>query len=197
MWPPPVPLPDTAQHAAFQEAGEYRAEGRKTAKKQKRIMKKQQNRCCTRINGKNTPKKWGGKEECSHLQNTAWAEAGDTGSVDRHSKLRIYGNKRIFYYSCQQSCPVPPPTRANSPSITSGTFITGRCPECIKLVPYESSVRKHLCDPYSVSRRGWSGNAKGEGGFMQTHVSGLMGQQCSAGTMQRDRILPAPLRVLT
>lgn len=52
------------------------------------------------------------------------------------------------------------PTHATSPSITSGTFVTGRCPEWIKLVPYKSSFEKHPCDPYSVSRRGWSGDAK-------------------------------------
>lgn len=123
---------------------------------------------------KKYPKNWGGEEECSHLQNKAEVEAGETGSVNRHNALGIYRNKRVFFYSShdlwQQSCPVPPthPCKVTFNYLTSGTFITGRCPECIKLVPYESPFRKHLRDPYSVNMRGWSGDANWEGGFMQT-----------------------------
>lgn len=56
---------------------------------------------------------------------------------------------------------------------------------------YKSSSRKYPCDPYSVSRRGWSGDAKREAGeeVEYKHApSGLKGWQCSAGTTQRDQI---------
>lgn len=56
---------------------------------------------------------------------------------------------------------------------------------------YKSSSRKYPCDPYSVSRRGWSGDAKREAGeeVEYKHApSGLKGWQCSAGTTRRDQI---------
>lgn len=52
-------------------------------------------------------------EESRHLQETAQVAAGWAGRAEWHVKVRIYGNKRVFFcstnYICQQSCPVPPP----------------------------------------------------------------------------------------
>lgn len=97
----------------------------------------------------------------------AQVEAGETGSVADTTNSGFMGTKGfssippafLFYISASSPALFPPTTHANSPSIIAGTFVTGRCPEYIKLVPYESPFRKHLCDPYSVSGRGWSGDA--------------------------------------
>lgn len=79
-------------------------------------MKKVQN-TFTRWNNKK--KKWGGEEECNHLQNTAQVEVGE--HKERQHIWIYWNNKFSSIYpmiSANSAALLPPPTQAESASIT-------------------------------------------------------------------------------